>query len=330
MWTKLGLLSVLFALVSAISADQPSVPLGNAAVPGLRMPVAGIGTWGYGSPGETWSDAIALKAVSTWLKLGGRRIDGSLGYGDQVGVGQAVAESGLNRDDIFITSKVSPNGYNATMDQFAQILQSLNTSYVDLLLIHWPYGAYGKADPPCNPLTPAKADGCRQDTWRALEDLFKSGKTRSIGVSNFQIKHLESIMQQDGLVPAVNQVEFHPYWHEFDILNFCKAHNITFNSYSPLSCPDWAPETHGWAHSALEEPVVKAMAAKHSKSAAQVVQRWAWQQGVVLNPRTLNEEHMKENLDIFDFQLSDDEVKQISDVKAPGKPKVCPDTRNTP
>ena len=155
--------------------------------------------------------------------------------------------------------------------------------------------------------------------------LFNSSKALAIGVSNFEKNHLEDIFMMNSLTPSVNQVEYHPYWHEDDLVEYCKSKNITFNSYSPLGAPDWAPHQHGWNGTILELPVIENIAKAHQHTAAQIIQRWQWQQGIVMNPRTMKQDHMKENLDFFNFELSEDEMKQISSIKPPSDPKVCPD-----
>jgi diketogulonate reductase-like aldo/keto reductase len=318
-----------------VLSDVPSVPLANGAKNGVRMPVVGIGTAGYGPPGEIWNDSIADKAVTEFLKLGGRRIDTSLDYSDQKGIGQAIKASGVSREDIFITSKVGggPPGYNAAMDQIDLTLQQLDSSYVDLLLIHWP-GPINSSDAECNngSTEAEKGRSCRQATWRALEKIFQEGKAMAIGVSNFEQNHLQDIIDMNGTLPAVDQVEFQPYWHEFDLVHFCQGRNITFNGYAPLGTPDWAPITHDWPghNTTMQQPTIVKIAQEHDKTPAQVILRWQWQLGIVLNPRSENPEHMKENLDIFDFSLSDAEMQQMTQIPAPDHPKVTPDPHMYP
>ena len=317
-----------------VTADVPSVSLMNAAKPGTKMPVAGIGTWGYvhkqgtGRPGEVWNDTLAEASISKWLKMGGRRIDGAIGYGDQVGVGNGIKSSGVPRNEIFVTSKLELKGYNETFSQTDKLLSDLQMDYVDLLLIHWPGPKpFLSTDPACKG-NPPSLQGCRQSVWKSLESVYNSGKALAIGVSNFEQNHLDDIIQLNSMIPAVNQIEFQPYWHEDDLLAFCKSKKITFNSYSPLGAPDWAPTQHGWNGTILALPVIQNIAKAHNQTAGQVIQRWQWQQGIVVNPRTMNSDHMKENLNFFDFELSDDEMKQISSIKPPSDPKVCPDPHN--
>ena len=316
-----ALVLFLMLLARCSADDMPSVKLMNAAKDGLMMPVAGIGTWGYGWPGETWNDDIAEKAIGQWLALGGRRVDGSKGYGDQVGVGKAIKASGLPREEIFITSKVTPADYNSTLQQMNDILSDLQMDYVDLLLIHWPGSVH-------SPNTTNK--DIRQSCWKALEYLYNNSKAHAIGVSNFEVNHIQDIVDLKGLLPAVNQVEYHPFWHEDDLVDYCKKMNITFNSYAPLGTPDWAPSTHGWDHSVLKDPTVVSIAQAHQCTPAQVVQQWEWKQGIVVNPRTMNETHMKENLNFFNVQLTADDMKAISSIKPPRNPKVCPDPHKIP
>ena len=327
---------ILALLPQCLIADSPTVPMMNAAKPGMKMPVVGLGTWGYvhkpntGVPGEVWNDSIAEVAVGQWLALGGRRIDGALGYGDQVGVGKGVRASGIAREDIFMTSKLAPNGYNETFDQVDRLLTELQMDYVDLLLIHWPGPPIGSKDPACKTTHFLSYRACRQSVWKAMEELYNSGKARAIGVSNFEKKHIEDIMMLNGSIPSVNQNEFHPYWHEDDMVAYCKSLNITYNSYASLGTPDWAPTAHKWNGTILQLPVVQDIAKAHNRSAAQVILHWEWQQGVVMNPRTLNQDHMKENLNFFDFVLTEDEMKQLSSIKPPTHPKVCPDPHIIP
>ena len=164
-----------------------------------------------------WNDTVAEKAVKEWLALGGRRIDGSLGYLDQVGVGNAVKASGIPREEIFMTSKVSLAGYNESFTQMDQILGDLQMEYVDLLLIHVPLVWSPGTDPACQEDVPSWR-GCHQLVWKALEKLFNDGKALAIGVSTFEQKHLEDIIMMNSTVPSVNQVEYHPYWHEDDLV----------------------------------------------------------------------------------------------------------------
>ena len=344
-WISLvAVLAIQHGMVAA--ADIPTVTLMNAAQPGTKMPVPGIGTGGYvfaprTQPGEIWDNDVAEKAIGEWLRLGGRRIDTAFSYLDQVGIGKAIKRSGIAREELFIVSKVGPAhggaqdtsaglGYNDTLAQVKPILDSLQVDYVDLLLIHWPGPPGRSSDPACQGKPSPTWRECRQSTWRAMEDIYKMGKAKAIGVSNFERNHLEDIIVMNSSLPAINQVEFHPYWHEDDLLTFCKSYNITFNGYSPLGCPDWAPTAHHWNHTLLQESAIAKIAQSHGRSPAQVVLRWEWQQGVMSQPRTVNTKHMMENLNYFDFELTDEEMDAIMNISPPSERKVCVDPHTLP
>ena len=322
---------LMLALVrpSLSSAQVPSVTLSNCAIPGLKMPVAGLGTGGYvhedtGIPGEIWNDSVAERSTTKWLTLGGRRIDAALKYLDQVGVGRGVINSGIPRENIFVTSKLLLVGYNETFVQMDQILKGLQMDYVDLLLVHYPKPQQNSTDPTCQQNLPSWK-GCRQSVWKAMTEIFSKKQARAIGVSNFAQQHIEDIILMNTSLPAVNQVEFQPYWHDKSLVKYCQDKHITFNSYSSLGTPDWAPFQRSWNGTILSLPVIQNIAKGHGHSSAQVLQKWAWQQGIVLNVRTLNPNHMKENLNFFHFNLLDSEMEQISSIKPPANPKVCPD-----
>ena len=198
-------------------------------------------------------------------------------------------------------------------------------TYVDLLLIHWPGPVGNSTDPDCKPgLEDYKK--CRQSTWKALEQIFQSGKARAIGVSNFEQNHLEDILELGGLIPSVNQVEFHPYWHEDDLVKFCQNRSIVFNGYSPMASNDWAAAFHHWPQPLLSQSTLVAIGKKYDRSAADVALRWQVQQGIVVNPRTVDLEHMQDNLYVYDFELTDEEMEQIANIpKPPNHPKVFQD-----
>ncbi|CAF1283909.1 unnamed protein product [Adineta ricciae] len=305
--------------------EQISVRLRNAAQEDVFMPVIGLGTGGYGTPngvgGEYWGRDQGHNATLTWLKMGGRRIDTSDDYASRDGIGTGWMASGIPRSEIFITSKVDVSTYDQALDNFATILKSLQTDYIDLLLIHWPGQISDKS------MTSFRDQ--RIQTWRALETLLEQKQVRAIGVSNYQVNHLLEIFSLNSLLPSVNQVEFHPYWHEDELLDFCQKHNITFNSYSPIGCPDrsrllgsdWNP-----IPCLLRHPDVIKIADKHRKKPAQVVLRWHWQQGIVINPRTSDADQMMENLTIFDFELDRQDMMFLSYLNHPMS-KICGDSR---
>ena len=226
-----------FAGVGALRNAPPSVPsvtLRNAALPGLQMPAIGLGTGaysndpsvGYGGYPECWSTSAGCgawtqQAVSTWLSRGGRRIDAANSYQDQKDVGIGMAASGVPRSEIFLLSKVGPSnplGYNDSLAQFETILSDMNTTYVDALLIHWPWQSASQgnvshntsvpsSDPACIPATATYDEkGCRLSTWRALVSIFNSGRARSIGVSNYNVSHMQEIIDAGMMLPSINQV----------------------------------------------------------------------------------------------------------------------------
>lgn len=158
-----------------------------------------------------------------------------------------------------------------------------------------------------------------------MQDLFKDGKARAIGVSNFEQNHIEDIVAMKELLPSINQFEFSPYWHEYDLVKYCNSLKIQVNGYSPLACPDWAPASHKWPKTLLQDATVTSIAKSHKATPAQVILSWEWQQGVVVNPRTYNRDHMMENLQFYNVKLTDDEMKAMSSIDPPSNPKVCPD-----
>eukprot|EP00039_Didymoeca_costata_P004946 m.77152 g.77152 ORF g.77152 m.77152 type:complete len:372 (+) comp12606_c0_seq3:76-1191(+) len=334
------LLMSLAQLLAASDVTVPVVELHNAAVKGSKMPAIGLGTGGYGSG---FAHTYSYQAVKDWLDVGGRRIDTALEYRDQVNISRAIRDSSVPREELFITSKLPNVGANvaATVDV---ILGQLNVSYVDLLLVHEAYNQccdihYSPTHENCTGPTPSNSS-CRQITWGEMLKVYKAGKAKAIGVSNFESKHLADIVAM-GLsqneMPAVNQFEFSPYWHEdvwasrtepapSDPYEVCPLHparglveysrnlGMVVNGYSPLAGPDVAPERDGWVdnRTMLDEPILIEIGKHYNKSAAQIALRWEWQLGVVTNPRTHSREHMMENLNIFDFELSASDVYKIS------------------
>ncbi|CAF1219100.1 unnamed protein product [Adineta steineri] len=318
-----------------LHSQEPVVQLKNAVHGKVFMPVMGLGTKGAGlldgTGGEYWGNEQGHNATLAWLKAGGRRIDSSSDYITQDGVATGWIASGVPRSKIFITSKIMSIGYDEALKTFDDILASLKTDYIDLLLIHWPGdkpGTVTKPVPACKKDKSTWTD-CRVQTWKALEHLFKQKKVHAIGVSNFGVNHLLEIFNLNSLIPSVNQVEFHPYWHEDELLDFCQKNNITFNSYAPLASADhatflgtsWNPIPDLRQH-----PDVIRIAEKYHKSSVQILLRWQWQQGIVMNPRTLNPAHMIENLSIFDFKLSKQDMMILSYINHPMS-KMFPDPR---
>jgi len=311
--------------------DKHVVQLRNAVRGKVFMPVMGLGTRGSGQPNGTggpyWGPEQGHEATVAWLKLGARRIDTADDYASRDGIGTGWLASGVARSKIFITSKLDASGYDEALEAFDRILKSLKTNYIDLLLIHRP-GPSDKPIPPCKQGKSTWTD-CRTQSWKALEELLDQKRVRAIGVSNFEVNHLLEILNLNSSIPSVNQVEFHPYWHEDELLDFCQKRNITFNSYSPIGCPDratWLGTSWNPIPDLREHPNVIRIAQKYDKSPSQVMLRWQWQQGIVLNPRSRNRDHMIENLSIFDFELETEDMMNLAYLNHPMS-KVYADPR---
>lgn len=245
------------------------------------MPAIGLGTW------ELRPDDVAQRLVAEALRLGYRLIDTATLYDNERGVGAAVAVSGLPRKDIFVTTKLwnDDQGYEPAKAALSASLQRLELDYVDLYLIHWPV-----AD-----------KQLRRDSWRALCELQQAGQARDIGVSNYPIALLSELLGQGG-EPAVNQIEFHPlvYRRQKETLEFCAAHGIAVQAYSPLSKLD-----------APARQVIAGLADRLGQTPQQIVLRWCIQHGTVPLPRSRNPEHLASNLAVFDFELSAEEMRTL-------------------
>lgn len=238
---------------------------------GVAMPRLGLGVFQSRRGGET------RRAVREALALGYRLIDTAAIYGNEADVGAAVKESGLPRAEIFVTTKLwnADQGYEASLRAFDRSLKSLGMEYVDLYLIHWP------------------VPELRLESWRALEKLLQESRCRAIGVSNFTVAHLRELLQTSPTVPAVNQVEFHPFLFQERLLTFCRFHDIQVEAYSPLVK----------AHR-LDDARLATLAHRHGKTAAQILIRWSLQHDLVVIPKSVRRERIAENADVFDFELS--------------------------
>lgn len=246
---------------------------------GVMMPWFGLGVWKAKDGDEV------RQAVRTAIELGYRSIDTAAVYGNETGVGEAVAECGIPRDQLFITTKVwnEHQGYESTLRAFEESRQKLRLDYVDLYLIHWP------------------VKGKYIDTWKALQKLYKEGYVRAIGVSNFHEHHLQAIMADSEIVPAVDQVEYHPRLAQTELLRFCKEHDIQMEAWSPLM-----------QGKLLDHPLLADIAAKYGKSVSQVILRWDLQNGVVTIPKSVNPDRIAQNADIFDFELAAEDMEAIN------------------
>lgn len=244
---------------------------------GVTISVLALGTWK--STGRK-----VKEAVKTALDVGYRHIDTAKIYGNEREVGEAIRESGIPREELFVTTKLwnGDQGYEKGKKAFEESLENLGFDYVDLYLIHWP-----------EPRT-------RQESWKALEELYTAGKCKAIGVSNYTIKHLEEVKTYAKIMPMVNQVEFHPFLYQKELLEYCQKNTIQLEAYSPLA--------HG---EKIKNMVLSEIAAAHGKSNAQVMLRWSLQHGNVVLPKSVTPERIKENFDVFDFELTAGEMAQI-------------------
>ncbi|MBL0388329.1 aldo/keto reductase [Tumebacillus sp. ITR2] len=245
---------------------------------GVQMPWFGLGVWKVTAENEVEN------AIQSALETGYRSIDTAAIYGNEEGVGRALRESSVPRDQIFVTTKVwnSNQGYDTTLAAFDESMKKLGLDYLDLYLIHWPVA------------------GKYKDTWRALEKLYKDGRVRAIGVSNFHVNHLQDLLADAEVVPMVNQVEYHPLLNQQELLTFCRENKIQLEAWSPLMQGN------------LDVPVLSQLAEKYGKSAAQIVLRWDLQNEVVTIPKSVNPTRIAENANIFDFELSDDDMAELN------------------
>lgn len=245
---------------------------------GVKMPWLGFGLYKVEKGQEVEN------AVREALDAGYRSIDTASYYGNEGGVGRVIAESGIPREELFITTKVwnDEQGYEKTLAAFEKSREKLGIEVIDLYLIHWPVPA------------------TFQETWKALEKLYSDGKVRAIGVSNFLIPHLEELLKGAKVVPAVNQVEYHPWLSQQELHDFCKSKGIQLVAWSPLA-----------RARKLDDPVIQRIAEKHGKTPAQVILRWDIQMGIVTIPKSVTPERIRENKNIFDFSLTEDDMKQL-------------------
>lgn len=245
----------------------------------IEMPLLGLGVWKSSQGGEV------EMAIENALQTGYRSIDTASIYLNERGVGEALQKTSIPREEIFVTSKVwnSDQGYDSTLEAFASSLEKLQLDYLDLYLVHWPVKAKFK------------------DTWRAMEVIYNSGRARAVGVSNFLVHHLEELLKSTELIPAVNQIEFHPHLVQQDLLDYCQSKDIQIEAWSPLM--------QGRIDDVNE---IVQIGSKYKKSAAQVVLRWNIQRRIITIPKSSNPARIQENADIFDFELSPDEMEKIN------------------
>jgi methylglyoxal/glyoxal reductase len=264
---------------------------------GVKMPWLGLGVF------KVEDGAEVVNSVKSAIEVGYRSIDTAAIYRNEEGVGKAIAESNVPREELFITTKVwnADHGYEATLAAFDVCLEKLGLDYLDLFLIHWPLPSQGKY----------------VETWKALEKLYKDGRVRAIGVSNFKIHHLEEIIANCEIIPMVNQVEYHPRFNQRELHDFCKKHGIQLEAWSPLM-----------QGGLLEEPTLVELAKKYNKSTAQIIIRWDIQTGVVTIPKSVKPHRIAENADVFDFELSQEDMDRINALNQDQRMFADPDDFN--
>lgn len=248
---------------------------------GVEIPSVGLGVF------RLKDNVEAQRVVETALAVGYKHIDTAMIYENEEAVGRAIRASGIAREEVFITTKLWNDDQRSGKieEAFAASLKRLNMDYIDLYLIHWPVA------------------GKIQETWKKFEELYKSGRVRAIGVSNFQESHLMDLKKVSDLIPAVNQIELHPYLTQQADLDYCDREGIKVEAWSPFTAN---------LTGLLRENILNDIAAKYSKSPAQVVLRWDYQRGIITIPKSANEGRMRENIDLFDFELTNEEVLKIN------------------
>lgn len=296
-------------------SESPAVTAGYGAAPvplvvlnnGVQMPQLGLGVW-QAEPGET--ERAVRYAID---EAGYRHIDTAAAYGNEDAVGRAIYQSGVPRDSIFVTTKLANEnqGYQSTLDAFDASLLRLGLDYVDLYLIHWPKG--GGQD--------------FLDTWRAFEKIYESGRARAIGVANNKPHHLDTLLERADVVPAVNQIELHPHLPQYLTRAFDDDHGMATESWSPLGGTDRS----GWGRKSqpntlLNDPLLGRIARAHDRSVAQVIIRWHLQNGLVVIPKSVHENRIAENIDVFGFDLAGEEMERIDALDTGERVGADPDT----
>ena len=264
---------------------------------GVEIPILGFGTY------KIEDEKVAVNSVREAIKTGYRHIDTASFYKNEENVGNGIREglkhTGLKRKDIFVTTKVwnTEQGYENTLNAFSNSLQRLNMDYIDLYLIHWP-------------VTKDYADEWQsriKETWKAMKKLYNEGKIRDIGVSNFLVHHLQELMSACEIKPMVNQIEFHPGHNQKETVKFCKKHGIVVEAWSPLG-----------RGVILENEFLSEIAKRYNKTIAQICIRWIIQQDIVALPKSVTQKRIKSNFEIFDFELSREDMDKITNMEPAG------------
>lgn len=267
---------------------------------GIKIPCVGFGTWKLPNAQST------VDIIKTAIDCGYHHIDTAYAYQNEISVGKAVRECGLKRSELFITSKLDnpDHGYENTMKEFDMTMTNLGIEYLDLYLIHWPI--------------PLSYRDCwkemNEGTWKAFEELYQEGKLKAIGVSNFLEHHIDALLETATIAPMVNQLELHPQYPQRDAVNYCKEKRIILEAWSPL------------IKGQMDHPILKELAKKYNKTAAQVLLRWSIQHGFLPLPKTSSRERMLENADIFDFELTPDDIEAMKSLEMYGLTGAHPDS----
>ena len=263
---------------------------------GVSIPQVGLGVF------RTESGEDTVNAVKWAIEAGYRHIDTAKAYGNEKSVGDGIKACGVAREELFITTKLwnEDTRQGRAKEAFEESLEKLQTDYIDLYLIHWPANGYEKA-------------------WKDMEEIYKTGKVKAIGVSNFNIHHLETLSKIWEVVPAVNQIEVHPYYSNIANVEYSQKLGITVEAYSPLG---------GNGARTLKDPVIIELAKKYSKTPAQVVLRWNMQRNIVVLPKSIHKDRIISNYDVFDFTLSDEDMKLINALNKDAKVGSDPDNFN--
>jgi len=262
---------------------------------GIDMPYFGLGVY------LSDNDREVVNAIQWALDTGYRHIDTASIYKNEEGVGKAIRQSNVSREEIFVVSKVwnSDQGYESTLKAFDKSLERLQLDYLDLYLIHWP------------------VEGKYIETWKALEKLYKDGKIKAIGVSNFMQHHLEDLIENSEIIPMVNQMEFHPYLVQQDLIDFCNKHKIRYEAWSPMM-----------QGKIFKLSILDNLAKKYNKTVAQIVLRWNLQKGVMTIPKSAKKERIISNADLFNFELSQEDVTYIDSLDRNQRTGPDPDNFN--
>ena len=245
----------------------------------VRIPVVGLGLW------QVKDRDTCISAITAALQAGYRHFDTAQIYGNESFLGEALHASSVPREELFITTKIwnGNQSWDTLIPSFDQSLENLQTPYVDLLLIHFPVTEY------------------RRPAWRRMEEIARSGRARAIGVSNYTVRHLEELLRECSIKPAVNQVELHVYLQQPDLVKYCRDNGITLEAYSPLA--------HGYG---LDETVLADISKKYKKTPAQIMLRWCIEQGMVVLPKSTHAARIQENIDLFNFKLDTADMQQLA------------------